>query len=181
MKKKERPYRPLPGRAAGVMGVYRLWAAEDHLILVSSMMGSERYQRFFFKDIEAFVIRHTSGCRDRNLVLGLCWIVMGGLAAAAYSAMDTSTASSREGLTAFAIVCGVFSALAFIPFLINSLRGQTCRFYVQTSVGLQQLPCPRRVPIARRVLERLAPAIAASRESAAREKAPESANLPPQA
>ena len=51
------PYRKLPGRGLGWAGFARLWIAEDHLLEVNSLLFTERYRRFFFKDISALVIR----------------------------------------------------------------------------------------------------------------------------
>ena len=53
-------YKKLPGRAAGsVVGTVRLWYRDDHMICVSSAFGYESYQRVYFRDIEALIVRQT--------------------------------------------------------------------------------------------------------------------------
>ena len=77
-------YTRLPGRGLrkAVFAVTatrcRLWLAADHLLAVDSTTASESYRRFYFRDIEAFVIRRTAGRQMWNWVLLLLALVTAG-------------------------------------------------------------------------------------------------------
>jgi len=77
MARTEKEYRKLPGRGfrkRSLLEVSRmlctLWLGKDHLLLVDSLGGySEDYKRFYYRDIQALIIRKTTGGRTANLVL----------------------------------------------------------------------------------------------------------------
>ena len=52
-------YQKLPGRGVGFTGYSRLFVGPDHLLLVWSTGYSEHYRRFFFRDIQAFLVART--------------------------------------------------------------------------------------------------------------------------
>jgi hypothetical protein len=152
MAAKERSYKSLPGRGIRRQGPVsvsairsRLWLAKDHLLNIDSQWYSEDYKRFYFRDIQAFMICKTTRGRTVN-------IVMAALAVPAAVAALVST----DG---FAImwwsVAGFFSAVA----IINALYGPTCICHVKTAVQTDELPSLRRLWQARKVLARLQPLI----------------------
>ena len=80
----EREYKRLTrrGRQTTISSVSsvssNLWLGKDHLLLVESNGYSERYKRFYFKDIQALIIRKTKVGIIRAVVLGVgvflrCW------------------------------------------------------------------------------------------------------------
>ena len=50
-------YRRLPGRLMGFFRCPSAWTGEDHILLVTGSRFSEVYQRVYFRDLQALVIR----------------------------------------------------------------------------------------------------------------------------
>ena len=70
-------YQKLPGRglryAFGVTATRcRLWLGDDHLLAVDSTLINEEYRRFYFCDIEAFIIRQTA----RRQIINWVFVVL---------------------------------------------------------------------------------------------------------
>jgi hypothetical protein len=154
MAAKPKEYQRLPGRGIKRQGFLtvavsarrtRLWLGPDHLLAVDSQWYSEDYRRFYFRDIQAIIIRKTINGKAINLVTGL-----GG-------ALTTLGATvTTGGMRIFwAILAGVF-----IFFLgLNFLLGSTCVCRMQTAVQTEDLPSLQRLRRARKVLRRLRPLI----------------------
>jgi hypothetical protein len=149
-------YTRLPGRgirrAIFAVAATRcgLWLGPDHLLAVDATTASEEYRRFYFRDIEAFVIRRTRGRASSNwILLVLALVTVGPLLV--FWRTEGST-----GWMVGALVLGAFwAALA----LLNTLRGATCETKIRTAVQLEHLPSLNRLPVARRVLARIVPII----------------------
>ena len=62
------PYRRLPGRGRTPLGSHSLWIGEDHLLLVELRGFTETYRRFYFRDVQAIILRRTdrAGRQSRN-------------------------------------------------------------------------------------------------------------------
>jgi hypothetical protein len=145
MSKQPREYRKLPGR--GVRGVLSpvwigslstLWQAKDHLLVRDTMLFQEDYKRYYFRDIQAVIIRATSRAMVLNIFLALFLSAM----AAMWALSDT------VGET----VAGIFGIPALIFLTVNSLRGPSCVTYLQTAVHVEEVPSLNRLRRARRVL-----------------------------
>lgn len=153
-------YIKLPGRglrraiAAISAPRCRLWLGPDHLLAVDSTMASESYRRFYFRDIEGFVIRRTAGRQIWN------WALVAGvlITAGPLFAFWYATAGSGTSLVSVSIIAAFW--LVFI--LINTFRGPTCQTHVRTAVQLEQLPSLSRLPIATKVLGIVRPIIEAA-------------------
>lgn len=146
-------YRKLPGGAASLLGRTRLWYAEDHLLQVNSVAAFESYRRYYFREIRALIVRPTVGGLVRNVIFGVLLVafLLGGYA-------FWVARNGREfpvGVTVMGSFAGFFALLL----IINLALGKTCRLFVQTKAGVEQLGAPRRLPAARRVREILAPKI----------------------
>src|SRR5438270_7546384 len=89
MAKQEKEYRRLPGRGyrrqgswiAATRTISTLWMSKDHLLCIDSMGGySEDYKRFYYRDIQAIIVRKTKKHRIWNwvfcLILGICGVVL---------------------------------------------------------------------------------------------------------
>lgn len=50
-------YRRLPGRIMGFVRCPSAWIAEDHILLIGGTRFAETYQRVYFRDLQALVIR----------------------------------------------------------------------------------------------------------------------------
>ena len=153
------PYTKLAGRglrrtALGLSGARcQLWVGDDHLLVVDFTIATEEYRRFYFRDIEALVIRRTANRQVLNWIMG----VLAVLTAAPFfigwlSERSTGLLVSSIGVVLFWLI--------FIA--INSLRGATCQTHIRTAAQTEQLPTLGRLPVARKALARLQPLILAA-------------------
>jgi hypothetical protein len=145
MSKQAREYRKLPGR--GVRGVLSpvwigststLWQGKDHLLVRDTMLFQEDYKRFYFRDIQAVIIRATSRAMVWNIILAFLVLAMAALWAVSGAVGET--------------VAGIFGLPALICLIINFLRGPSCVTYLQTAVHVEEVPSLNRLRRARRVL-----------------------------
>jgi hypothetical protein len=114
-----------------------LWLGADHLLAVDSTLATEEYRRFYFRDIEAIVIRQTAQRQIWNWVLVVLLLLMAGPFFFAWL-------SARDGtFLAASIGCALFW-LVFIA--INTLRGATCQTHIRTAAQTEQLPSLGRLP-----------------------------------
>ncbi len=161
------PYTKLPGRGLrrAILAVTatrcRLWLAADHLLAVDYTIASEEYRRFYFRDIEAFIVRRTAQRQVWN------WIL---LALLLLTAGPFFVAWRSEGSGGFLITTLIFAAFWSICLLVNTLRGPTCQTHIRTAVQLEQLPSLSRLPVARRVLRLLQPLIIEAQGAATSEE-----------
>ncbi len=121
MAKKEKPYRKLSG-AANLAGYSNLFLAQDHLLLVHATNFNERYKRFFFKDIQAVILKKT--------VAGKVWNIIWACLASIFAVI--TIASETPFLW---IIAGVFVAIL----IVNCLFGPTCSVHIKTAVQLEKL------------------------------------------
>ncbi len=148
----ERIYHRLPGRGRQFLNSSTLWEAADHLLLVQSHLVSESYRRFFFRDVQALVVCETKS----GLVMTIVLAALGALACVPMAFVPDGWWMAFVAL----------ALLFFLPALINFLRGPTCRCTLRTAVQTQDLPSLNRLKIARKVLARLQPKIAAVQQDA---------------
>jgi hypothetical protein len=131
-----------------------LWLGPDHLLFVRSNGYSETYKRFYFRDIQAIIVRETNRRAAWNGILAP--IMLGcliGLLASLFSMPQ-----SRVIVVIFSILSGI--VLFFL--LVNNLLGPGCVCYLRTAVQIEELPPLCRVPKTRRILEKIRPLITAS-------------------
>lgn len=152
-------YRKLPGTGTGGMQRFRLWLGPDHLLQVASTAIGERYKRFYFADIQAFVVRRTAGFMG--------WSI-GWIAAVAFFGLIGATVDGAPAKITFASIAAVFLVLL----LIHLAFGPTCDCTVRTAVQTEQLVSLKRLGTARRVLARLRPLIEAAQPAGFRADAP---------
>jgi hypothetical protein len=161
------PYVKLPGRGLRRVAVAvsatrcRLWLAPDHLLAVDFTIASEDYRRFYFRDIEAFVLRRTAHRQVWNWI----FLVLGLLTAGPFVIGWRSSGNGGLGVAALS-----FAAFWLIFILVNTLRGGTCQTHIRTAVQFEQLPSLGRLPVARKVLARLQPLIVAAQGAATPEE-----------
>ena len=145
-------------RARGIFAVafqsrLSLWLGLDHLLLVETNGYSETYKRFYFRDIQAIIIRETTRRNIWNAILVLpvviCFV---GLVISLFPAPNVGAV----------IVWSIFAVLFVVPFIINNIRGATCACQLRTAVQIEELPSLCRVRQTRRVLAKIRPLIAAA-------------------
>ena len=143
-------YRRVRGlRATLTLSHSALFTAPDHLLLCDYRSGfTERYKRFYFRDIEAVIIRKT-----QNWMVSMA---MWAIAAFVFFLIATATHWNRF-LQVMEAICALF-------FLRNLIRGPSCRTHVQTAVQTDALPMLKRVRQTQRVLRSVFALIAQAQE-----------------
>ncbi len=142
-------YQKLPGTGHQIGGYTRLYRGADHLLQVSSVTFSERYKRFYFRDIQAFIVVRTNEWIVITALFLLLALLLTGLAVGVGDSLGS-------------IVLGSFAALLLVIALIVGLRGPSCRCLVRTAVQTEKLPSLNRLRRAEKILAELAPLIIAA-------------------
>jgi hypothetical protein len=148
---RERYYRRLTRPRSGVGTYSSLWLGPDHLLVVTSSGFSESYQRFYFRDIQAFAVADSVRFAVYNAVAGS---VLGFLGLIAL--INTLLG---KGLSGFILVP---AAPALIVLAWNLFLGRTCKVTLLSgvqSVALRPLSRFRRT---RKVFARIVPLIEAA-------------------
>jgi len=123
-----------------------LWLGKDHLLRIDTTGYTENYKRFYFRDIQAIIMRKT----DRGKILNLALV--------AVSAIFTLFAGLASSIEARWIL-GSISALFLLPLILNVAAGATSVCHLRTAVQTEELPLTR-LRKARQALTRLRPFIA---------------------
>lgn len=149
-------YRRLPGRGRSIgfavsPGRYTLWVAPDHLLSLEARVGSETYRRFYFRDIEAFIVRRTVRRRLWNWTL----IILAFLSAGPFVALWQRNPDQIGWLITALALGGLWLLLA----LANTLRGPTCSTHIRTPVQIENLPSLGRLKTFNKVLAQVQPFI----------------------
>jgi hypothetical protein len=151
-------YERLTPPRAGLNGWGSLWLAKDHLLHVSNAFSLERYRRWYFRDIQGFVLRRTSARMAWNLFTGA--IALTSLAATGGCLYAFSIAPATTTPVLLLTVAGIFAAIGFLALagaVVNAVMGPTCTVFVQTPHGLDRISSPNRVAAFERILARLRP------------------------
>lgn len=143
-------YRRLPGRGTALAHWVRLYRGPDHLLQVSSTGFTENYRRFYFRDIQGFVIEKKYWHHAWSAFwLGLALIFL-----------VPALLTSGVGFVVLVSIGGTF----LMGLLLNVALGTSCACYVQTAVQTEKLPTLKRVRSARKFLNRIQPVIASAQE-----------------
>jgi len=136
-----------------------LWLGKDHLLCVDSSGYTETYKRFYFRDIQAIVIRAT----NRRAIWNWIWGVPTNIFLLLLLGSLPYTGSAGPNSNLGEIVCFAFLTSVFaLALLINSLLGRACVCQLRTAVQIEELPSLNRLRRARKVLNRLRPLITAA-------------------
>jgi hypothetical protein len=159
-------YERLTRARFGLNGMGSLWLGQDHVLLVSTTFAVERYRRWYFREVQAFVLRRTSMRLVWNAIFGLGALFFLGVAVASLIGSSTSTAS--DDVIVLAVMAGALGliGLAFVvAAAINSAMGPSCTVFVQTPHGLDRLSTPTRVPAFEKLSGRLQPLLLTAQTS----------------
>jgi hypothetical protein len=146
-------YQRLPGRGTQVEGgrwfaitssLCTVWMARDHLLLVSRIGYTETYKRFYFRDIQAIIIRKTATAFVWNIVLSI--VALGFI----LPAVGVSDATAKIVL---ALIAGFFTFLV----LWSLWRGSSCVTHIKTAVQTEQLAAWNRMRAARKGMALIRP------------------------
>jgi hypothetical protein len=146
-------YQRLPGRGTLMEGnkwyaasraLCTVWMARDHLLLISRTGYTENYKRFYFRDIQAILIRKTVTSLVGNIALII--LALGFFLWAA-------DVSDSVGRIVLALLGGFFTFLT----LLSLWRGSTCVTQIKTAVQTEQLAAWNRMRAARKGMAMIRP------------------------
>ena len=162
-------YRRLPGRSFNVFHWDTVWYCDDHMLTVRALPGSDAYRRFFFRDIEAIVVRRTRARLWTNLVLLILALV--GLFPLAYLLSPFSP-------DRFFALMAVTSVVPLVLMVVNTVRGPTCDVRIQTAVQFERVAALSRVTTAELALSLLRPLIQQAQQVESATPAPAAGGMP---
>src|SRR5688500_11360545 len=140
-------YQRLPGGRIASLGTRpSLWLAPDHLLALERTIGSERYRRFYLRDVEALVIRRTS----RRALLNVVCLLLAAVT------MLPALQFGRDSVPTL-VTSGAVSAFWLLLALVNTLRGPACDTRIRTAVQIEPLPSLGRIPAVEKMLGRVRP------------------------
>lgn len=128
---------------------HSLWLADDHVLSITNHFFTESYKRFYFKDIRSIVIEKTKRQSIFLLIFGLLflfWVLFAVSWVWNYydyiQAIDVRYRFSYYNTylawrAGFSVAVGLS---LFIPFLINLIRGPTCRTFIETMAHREKIP-----------------------------------------
>ena len=161
----EKEYRRLTrSRSRTIFGIVShgrssLWLGKDHILSVEANGYTETYKRFYFRDIQALILRKTATWLVWGTVLG---------SIAALFALIAVLGGDVVVAWIFGILGGFFGlALAFYL-----AAGPTCAAQLRTAVQTEEVPSLCRLRRARKVLARLRPLLAEAQGQLAPEEIP---------
>jgi len=151
-------YRRLPGRGVRRDGSWvavnrsrcTVWEGPDHLLAVDSQAGySEDYKRFYYRDIQALVVRRTDRYGVWLLAFGVLTLILGLLG------WLVQEPAWRIFWLCLAAVFGLCLA-------VHAALGPTCICHLRTAVQTELLPSLGRLRSVRKFLARVRPRIEAA-------------------
>jgi len=156
------PYERLTRSHFGLDGYGTLWLGPDHLLLVTSAFGIESYRRWYFRDVQALIARHTLRRLVVNLVVGLGAFAFIAGASAAFAAAYAADADNRTVFIVMGSICAVGALLALTLVAWNTALGRGCTVQIQTPLGIEKLRAPSRLRTFERIAARLRPQLEAA-------------------
>jgi hypothetical protein len=142
-------YTKLPGTSSGFALRSRLFLGDDHLLYLESTGYTERYRRYYYRDIMAISVRRTRDFEVLTAVFAVLPLLL------AIPAIAFSSADSRPLFIVLMFVC-------LIPLVVNVAMGPTCVCEVHTAASRDKLPSLGRIRRARKALAMLRPRIEAA-------------------
>jgi hypothetical protein len=135
------PYKKLPGTRRGLIRKAALWEGVDHLLSITGTRFSEQYRRFYYRDIQALVIRKCPRSGSVGIWLfTVLFCVLFAFLGSIFSRLNGAAQSLHFTLWAISAACFLY----LVYRLIVSLR-YSCRCYVQTAVAWEELPSLYRI------------------------------------
>jgi hypothetical protein len=138
-------YKRLPGGRLFIFGFSRAsaWLGPDHLLYVTTSGYTEEYKRFYYRDIQAIVMRKTKMAMVWTAILSGIWLlVLGGFL------FLWRIWNFGDALILSLFFC--FPVLALL--LLHIIRGAMCKCTIQTAVQTEQLSSFTRVRASRKAI-----------------------------
>ena len=147
--KREKEYKRMAGMRL-FLSRASLWLGKDHVLVVKSRGYSEEYRRFYFNDIQGFLIYSTVTGKVLNMVWALIATLFTGFCLAGIFVWQSD----------FVIFDSAFLGIVFLLLLlINVRKGPTCRCYLRTAVHTEIIKALPRLRRAVKTVRLLIPTI----------------------
>jgi hypothetical protein len=135
----------LLSRGSSSFARHALYSEQDHLLCITGSY-TETYRRFFYRDLQAVMIRKTVAGFYMNVALGLLVVTFIALGLRSFEWMFTS-------------VYWILGLIFTIPLIINLWLGPTCECRFQTAVQFERVEALNRLKKARKVIQQIMPMI----------------------
>jgi hypothetical protein len=136
-------------RGRGITGFASLWLGRDHLLCINSTGYTEDYKRFYYRDIQAIIIRRTNHRQVWSQILAVLLALF---------VLFALTIGNTAAAVFFWIIVGILS----LVLVLNLAFGPTVRCYLKSAVQTEELAALNRLGRARKALVRLRPLIIAA-------------------
>jgi hypothetical protein len=131
-----------------------LWLGDDHLLSVKSTGYTEEYVRIYLKDLKGVIAQRTNTWMMLNVILGSLLALFG------IGILSTNDIFSPGTIALF-----IFGTPLLIVFLVNLVKGPTCKTNLLTPLGLVDIPALQRSRKVTRLIQELRPLVAAQQGS----------------
>jgi len=148
-------YRRLPGVKRNPFRKATLWIASDHILSVNSFRFTDEYRRYYLKDIQAIILRQTSGSTA----------VSKAISAVAMLGLLAIVITRRQSLA-----LAIPATLLLAGFIILRSLGPTCACHVITAVSRDKLPSLYRLRTAEKTLRIIQPLIEEAQKEEVRQE-----------
>ncbi len=146
---REKEYIRLPGRRRVTVGFTRnsLWLGKDHVLHVINRGYTEDYRRFYYRDIQAVLVRQTPTGKIVSIILGIF---------AGTNLFFLALGYLVWGWEPFALIpLSIATVLWSLLFVFYVTAGPTCVCHLRTAVQFEALPSLFRVRTARKAIAML--------------------------
>ena len=141
----------IPVTARGMGGTATYWLGPDHLLIVQVHGSQERYQRYYYRDIQTLALRANQWGRAGNAILAL--LLLPCLVMALVLGMESLKAPKDDGFVF--LVWAIPAVGLLISLVANVCLGRPCSCQLRTAVQAEELPGLHRLRPARTVLAQL--------------------------
>jgi hypothetical protein len=153
-------YRKLRSSRNGFGSSSRIYLGKDHLLAVESNIFTEKYYRFYFSDIQAFIVRRTGRGTIWSVVLGSIALLM---TTCSILSIPPDKWAPTPGYFILALT-------AMILVIVNLKKGPACVTHVQTSVTVQKIGALNRIERTEQILRELRSCIRKNQGSLSKER-----------
>jgi hypothetical protein len=154
---KDSRYRRVRAGGRSWLGRSSYWLGSDHLLLVLVEHYSESYRRYFYREIQAVVVRRTKAW-EWLMGLGVLGLLLTGAPALF---LGSGPGAADPGRVVLAWVFGGVAMLVLAAVLAHGFHGPTCEVTICTAVQRRSLPGIRRLRQAKRFVTEVRDAIEA--------------------
>ena len=144
-------YKKFSGKKRNFIGIDRIWIGPDHLLMVESTGISEKYKRFFFKDIQAIRLLKTKTTLYSLIFVSSLFLLTAALGVWSWNG------TSQELVIFPALIC-----LVLLYYLIRLfIQGPSCECWIYSSVQKEKIKPVTKVKTGKKLLGLLVPKIEA--------------------